>query len=790
MINGSRQKPSEHLERVVGYTLQVAAESDSVGLGLDDNRLDGNALQALFRHVLHSHGIDSTRRLDPRLKANGRLADGFTPWFLLVHPWDLEAASKQVQLLIHTEPRRILASSHMLFSLQCLQARCMLGNTTDAIESALVAPIRLSPKTKATFKAAHKELPTMRASQLVVLQGGDPAFLHINGCTATLCGVRLLKLIGLPTNELKRTVLLLNTATPYFYVLSEDRRFVFLITPDGYVLCKMGRIECGFGMPANYIDEAYVLNGDFAQGSDLAVLMRDRFAAALSASGFEEESESTEDLYGYSKNFYNCQAQTEIRANPGVHCLHKWYRDTVSSNRYGQSTRVVAFDLAALSILDCPELKHGAAHFGISIEELLDHLEPMNVWVAASLPLGRRMSGYSDGVPCTLAKARFFLALPMFLSLKRTMAAAVPEAQHYTLHADSSEIDIQFFRVKMLSLQSTWLDDGILRDSLPISHALVDGLETWLHSELFNYHDESPRFRGPIVSVELFARVDFSTIYSVCILLKNDSSALLSAIYTDEDHLQKGYDREVLIMATAHLRENSIIAECSSAVLTPPGRKELLEGQGWQKGKLHHSDPSKSPAANHACALTLNAREGTVADSVLWNMVRASPCLVAGLCITMDPRKRVANNTQGFVWTYDNVCRAFALALVKRLGTTVVLDLGPNGEPGGTRDSQYRAIRAPDVAGLDWKDSASLEIARAENYLLSPDRASTRSQTKIINLKASVTYPPWVATIDAVARRHTLSGELETLISNFYTIDPDHRFYPKFKYPKGHRFSE
>ena len=68
MINGSRQKPSEHLEWVVGYTLQVAAESDSVGLRLDDNRLDGNALQALFRHVLHSHGIDSTRRLDPRLK--------------------------------------------------------------------------------------------------------------------------------------------------------------------------------------------------------------------------------------------------------------------------------------------------------------------------------------------------------------------------------------------------------------------------------------------------------------------------------------------------------------------------------------------------------------------------------------------------------------------------------------------------------------------------------------------------------------------------------------------------
>jgi hypothetical protein len=327
----------------------------------------------------------------------------------------------------------------------------------------------------------------------------------------------------------------------------------------------------------------------------------------------------------------------------------------------------------------------------------------------------------------------------------------------------------------------------------------VWSIEHWLRHEAFLF-DENPGFKGSVTSVELFTRVDFATIYSMCALLKvAENSAFLIALYTNEDHRSKGYAREALSLASNLLRAHRITATvplhtCINAVILQPFYEKLLRTQGWpvhrisnhSKDPVHvHFDPSLLPDAD---ALVFNPREGIVADSVLWNMVRGSPCLVVGLCLTLDIRKRTANNPKGYVWTADNVGRAFAVALMRRYGSTVVLDLSRSmGEPGGLRNSQYRAIRAPEVEGLDWKGAADCEMARAEKFLLNPERACTRSQ-KPIDVKESITFLPWLQTIDAVAQRETIDGRLFTLIPNFYSIDPDHRCYPNFKYPKGHHF--
>ena len=103
-----------------GYTLEVAAEME--GIDAAGSRLDRDALELLFHRVLHAHGLDSKRRLSPRLEASGQWAEELTPWFFLVRSDDLENASKITSSLIHTEPRSILADSLRLFSLQCLQA--------------------------------------------------------------------------------------------------------------------------------------------------------------------------------------------------------------------------------------------------------------------------------------------------------------------------------------------------------------------------------------------------------------------------------------------------------------------------------------------------------------------------------------------------------------------------------------------------------------------------------------------------------------------------------------------
>ena len=244
-VNGVQMRPSTHLQWVLGYTLEVAGCMHFANTPwVRDN------LESFFRDLLWAHNIDSKRRTQPRLD-KGCLAEGFSPWFLFVEHGDVDAAridSSRIEM----EPRALLSDPLRLFGLQCLVAQCFLGGTREVVLSTLSSPIRLSAHTLNDFQAVGQKLPSLRASQLAVLQGGDAAFLHINAIIATVCGTRIVKSCGIPLGELAEKVVLINSATPYYYVLSSDGQSCNIITPDGWVLCKMARIECGFSMPSGY----------------------------------------------------------------------------------------------------------------------------------------------------------------------------------------------------------------------------------------------------------------------------------------------------------------------------------------------------------------------------------------------------------------------------------------------------------------------------------------------------------------------------------------------------------
>ena len=53
----------------------------------------------------------------------------------------------------------------------------------------------------------------------------------------------------------------------------------------------------------------------------------------------------------------------------------------------------------------------------------------------------------------------------------------------------------------------------------------------------------------------------------------------------------------------------------------------------------------------------------------------------------------------------------------------------------------------------------------------------------------SVTFPPYRECVEYIADRWTVDGKLPTLVSNFFAIDPDHRYYRGYLgYTLGHKF--
>ena len=91
----------------------------------------------------------------------------------------------------------------------------------------------------------------------------------------------------------------------------------------------------------------------------------------------------------------------------------------------------------------------------------------------------------------------------------------------------------------------------------------------------------------------------------------------------------------------------------------------------------------------------------------------------------------------------------------------------------------------PLTAEQDWKEAASHRIRQAEIYLIRGQQTTRRSESPIA-MHQSVRCPQWLEAVEYVAKRWTASGVLHTLVPKFYDVDPEHRLYEHYKYPKDH----
>jgi len=126
---------------------------------------------------------------------------------------------------------------------------------------------------------------------------------------------------------------------------------------------------------------------------------------------------------------------------------------------------------------------------------------------------------------------------------------------------------------------------------------------------------------------------------------------------------------------------------------------------------------------------------------------------------------------------------------------------------GGTRDSQSSSIRAPSDSGLqpqsvprDDKEALRLEVAKRSAACKAAvgavkDDAEERLRrgwprtrgTGVINLRDSLRREVDKRHIDAIVAANGLDA-IMTAVPNFFTLDPDHTFFPNVKYAKEHHF--
>ena len=131
---------------------------------------------------------------------------------------------------------------------------------------------------------------------------------------------------------------------------------------------------------------------------------------------------------------------------------------------------------------------------------------------------------------------------------------------------------------------------------------------------------------------------------------------------------------------------------------------------------------------------------------------------------------------------YNRVWHVFGMAIIRQVGCSTCLDVvKTRPEKGGTRDSIYSAIVAPPIGGVnEWNKAATSRMRQAEHYLAIG--AQRTRATQPVDLASTVQFPQWVARIVYAAERYSSSGRFETLVPDFYSIDPNHARYKHYKY--------
>ena len=776
-----------------------------------------------FRAVLWSFGYDSKRLSSETLfeAAGNQLRRDFTPWYLYASKELIARARLALaDVLIDVRAAHQARNDDLLFwGLHCYVAQLLLGDSISEAQIRLDAASTFLDATIHSFASAGERLPNLRASQLVLLSGGAPAYWHINGILSTMSAGRLSKLVDL---ELARRAVPIKSGAACFYKLEGSTKLSFCL-PDVFSICKSPRPECGHGMKEDYIQAEHVLGGDFTAGCKLSVLLRDRWEAQLQSTSIDLEVEAAACVFGLGRNNYNPDVISELGVDAaGTHYYHSWFRDLKITLGEPYTSVVVPFDLLDFSVANAPDGKDVAKHFRMTVAAALDHFAPSSIFMRWAVPREAVFKSFTSGTDWSVGAVFFMGSIQADMVQRRAVVGAVsfatPTLTLIELSAESDEAQLSSFHSHLEALQTKWTDAGLRLDAHPITHVVVDGIQQWLHRQPFNFN-ENPGFCGRIEKLVMSVRVDNSGLYSLAALAvssKHQSRgtrqaapaavAFLLSLYTDPNHERQGFAREALGVVSAYLDSHMMTAcvplhSCINRFTQSASYRKLFEQAGWIVSTVDGaryvvqftpsaSEPSRSLLHPSVPSIVM---QDHINDKALWTAYIASPMLAVAMCVTERGRY-----LQSGKWTTCNVGCAFAIALARCFAGSIIIDIvQARPEPGGLRDSQLRAMRAPPKSdGGDWKVAASDEARRASDFLIRQHQhhgiASTRHTPLPLDLMLSLSgegtaYPQWREAVAFAAQRYSASGVILTLIPDFWRIDPNHRDYPGMWEKRKHR---
>ena len=313
----------------------------------------------------------------------------------------------------------------LFWGLHCYVAQLLLGDSISEVQIRLDAASTFLDATIHSFASAGERLPNLRASQLVLLSGGAPAYWHINGILSTMSAGRLSKLVDL---ELARRAVPIKSGAACFYKLEGSTKLSFCL-PNVFSICKSPRPECGHGMKEGYIQAEHVLGGDFTAGCKLSVLLRDRWEAQLQSTSIALEVESAACVFGLGRNNYNPDVISELGVDAaGTHYYHSWFRDLKITLGEPSTSVVVPFDLLDFSVANAPDGKDVAKHFRMTVAAALDYFAPSSLFMRWAVPREAVFKSFTSGTDWSVGAVFFMGSIQADIVQQRAVVGAVYNA--------------------------------------------------------------------------------------------------------------------------------------------------------------------------------------------------------------------------------------------------------------------------------------------------------------------------------------------------------------------------
>ena len=385
---------------------------------LSDGQIVVDILKAHFRRALWALHLDpahsSTRSF---FNDDARLVHQRPLWYTIMPRSLCEAAFTQSHIL-GGEPlsagavQALFSNPLSLFCIHSYLACCILGDNHASADEALSRPFPCTQSVAEDFVSAKAPLPSCRASSLAILSGGEAAFRHLNGLMALLL-LAVVLCFQLEELEDRLKVLPLVHVVAYYYRLHDEFDLSFRQVTK-WIVCNAPKPQCAFHIPRHgVVADEHLLQRDIAQGTRLAVLMRDVWRQFLDANSDVDRGRHLSSLLALARNYYNAESSAELGCTLVgtyfVNLSQNWFEHLLRLTCIPPTECVSVVDILSVSAMECPDGKDVADFLGGSVGQVLDLMAGYHVALAAAiLPIGNFRT-YSTGADWSLAQTRFFL---------------------------------------------------------------------------------------------------------------------------------------------------------------------------------------------------------------------------------------------------------------------------------------------------------------------------------------------------------------------------------------------